>query len=140
VSRDDRGVVAVEATGADRRAALEAGLRAVLALVLEDAGNVTDDFTRVVPLRGEGDDLAALFADLLADLCALLEEHGGALREVSIDGVLRRDRGGFVAWGYVSLGDDQSSAVTLPRLHGTAIVLGDQTSGFTIRALLSLNS
>jgi hypothetical protein len=133
---NDRGMASFEAHGVERRDVLEAGLRAVLELVYGDVSDDLGDFARVIPLRGEGDDLAALFVDLLDDLFIQLEEHGAALRALTVDGVLQRDRGGFVAWGYGSLAEGTFSSLTPPRLLETPCVSSDQATGFTIRASL----
>jgi hypothetical protein len=55
----------------------------------------------VVPLRGEGDTVGALFDDLLDDLFEQVAVHG-PIETAALDGVLKRDRDGFVAWGYLS--------------------------------------
>ena len=90
----------VEAWGADRRAALQAGLDGVLALLRGGDGSPAPKHGLVVPLRGEGDSLAALFDDLLDDLVEQLAVHG-PMQVVALDGVLKRDREGLVAWGYL---------------------------------------
>jgi len=95
------GVATLEATGGDRRAVLEAGLQAILALVFPMSATLEDTTsTRSVPIRGEGDDLAALFADIADEFLEQIAEFGMALHDVSVDGVLRGDRDGLVAWGY----------------------------------------
>lgn len=90
----------LEAWGHDRRAALQAGLDAALALMLGEDAQFVTDAGPVVPLRGEGDTVAALFSDLLDDLLAQVALHG-PMRSGTLDGVLTRDRDGFVAWGYL---------------------------------------
>lgn len=56
-----------------------------------------------VPIRGDGSDLGALFADIGADLLSQLDANGPRLTEVRLDGLLRTDEG-LTAWGY-ALGD-----------------------------------
>jgi hypothetical protein len=136
---NDEGIASFEAIGPDRRTALEVGLRAALALVLDTAGADREgNASRAVPLRGEGDDLAKLFADLLDDVIVQIEEYGTGLRDVAIDGLLRRDRGGFIAWGYAAIEDESASApnVIPPRLHGVPDVIEDRSSGIVVRAML----
>jgi hypothetical protein len=134
----DEGVATLEAVGTDLRSALESGLQAALALA---NGRETSDgevnATRSVPIRGEGDDLATLFADLLDDLFAQLEEHGSGLCDVALDGLLHRDRGGFVAWGYASIADEAVTRTSPPRLHGTPTLIVDEPSRVVIRATLA---
>lgn len=133
---DDRGIASFRATGSDQQGALEAGLRAALALTIGDAEGAKGDLARAVPLRGEGGDLAVLFADLLDDLFSQVEEYGAALRDVAIDGVLHRDQGGFVAWGYASLAEGPFPSVTPPRLNGAPVAGDEQCFRFTIQASL----
>jgi len=95
------GLATLEATGGDRRAVLEAGLQAILALVLPMSAMPAETTgTRSVPIRGEGVDLGALFADMADDFLEQIAEFGTALHDVSVDGVLRGDRDGLLAWGY----------------------------------------
>lgn len=91
----------LEAWGHDRSGALQAGLEAALALMLGEDMQRAPESGPVVPLRGEGDTTAALFGDLLDDLMAQIAVHG-PVQAAALDGVLKRDREGFVAWGYVS--------------------------------------
>jgi hypothetical protein len=91
----------LEAWGHDRRAALQAGLDGAVALMLGEAGPQPPAPGPVAPLRGEGDTVAALFDDLLDDLVEQMAVHG-PIQVAALDGVLKRDREGFVAWGYVS--------------------------------------
>ena len=91
----------LEAWGHERKYLLQAGLDAALTLMFGEDAAPGQEPAPVVPLRGEGDTVAALFADLLDDLLAQTETHG-PMHGVALDGVLRRDRDGFVAWGYLT--------------------------------------
>src|SRR3954452_12151385 len=87
---DHGGIAALEATGTEARTALEAGLRGVLGLALGPLpGSTTSG--RSAPIRGEGNDLADLFADMADDLLAQVEYFGNGLHDVVVDGVLRRE-------------------------------------------------
>ena len=101
--------VRIAVTGATPVALLTAGLSAVLRHAraeLSPAGGSVF----AVPIRGQGSDLAALFADLTADLAAQLAEWGAGLDHVALDGLLRTETGGFTAWGYLT-GDVTRAAV-----------------------------
>jgi hypothetical protein len=100
----------LEAWGHDRRDALQAGLDGVLALMLGEDAQRSAEQGAVVPLRGEGDTVAALFSDLLEDLMEQVAVHG-PIESAALDGVLKRDRDGFVAWGYLSPCGDVPLAV-----------------------------
>lgn len=116
---DAQGVSTIEVSGADRRTALDDALRATLALAVqgdEQAGDVSD--TRSAPLRGEGEDLSSLTADLMDDLLAQIAEYGTAARDVSVDGVVRREDGGLVAWGYLTVTAGSAPSVTPLHVHG----------------------
>jgi hypothetical protein len=95
----DDGAAPVQATGSDARAALEAALRGLRALVLPGEASSSGK-SRAAPLRGEGDDLGQLFAAIAADLLDQLALCGSGVEEVTVDGVLQRSDGGFIAWGY----------------------------------------
>src|SRR5215211_7976663 len=82
------GIATLNATCRDMRSALEAGLRAVLALAVAPAPTSLDT-GRSAPIRGEGDDLGNLLADLIQDLLGQIEFFGGGLHNVAVDGVLR---------------------------------------------------
>jgi hypothetical protein len=90
-----------EAWGTDRQGVLQAGIDAALALMLGEDVQAAGASGPVVPLRGEGDTVAALLGDLLEDLLEQIAVHG-PIQSAALDGVLKRDRGGFVAWGYLS--------------------------------------
>jgi hypothetical protein len=94
------GGATFSATGEDPRSALEAGLRAVLALARLPATAAADG-DRAAPIHGEGADLVALFVLLAADLLDQIAEFGASLRDVTIDGLLTEDDGTLRAWGYV---------------------------------------
>ena len=129
------GTATLHAVGCDRRSALEAGLRAVLALVVapEKAPLATG---RSAPIRGEGNDLGSLFADLVEDLLEQIEFFGGGLHEVTIDGVLRREDGGYVGWGYASGTLEAAPPALTPRLVGAPAVSESAASGVVLRASL----
>jgi hypothetical protein len=100
----------VEAWGHDRNGALQAGLDAALALMLGEDAQLMPESGPVAPLRGEGDTIAALFGDLLDDLMEQIAVHG-PMQGAVLDGVLKRDQDGFVAWGYLA---PRRDAVPLP--------------------------
>lgn len=108
----------LHATGHDTRSALEAGLRAVLALAVAPPRTPLDA-GRSAPIHGEGDDLASLFVDLVEDLLGQVEFFGGGLHDIALDGVLHREDGGYVGWGYASVTLEAASAGEVPRLLGT---------------------
>ena len=97
------GSAALTATAADAAAVLRAGLRGVLAAARLDGqpgAAEADEATAAVPIRGQGADLARVFAELAADLLAQLDANGPDFDHVRLDGLLRTDEGGFTAWGY----------------------------------------
>jgi hypothetical protein len=112
------GIATLHATGHDMRSALEAGLRAVLTLAVAPPRTPLDA-GRSAPIHGEGDDLASLFADLVEDLLEQIEFFGGGLHDIVLDGVLHREDGGYVGWGYASGTLEKASAGEVPRLLGT---------------------
>ncbi|MCC2628829.1 MAG: hypothetical protein K0S14_2479 [Thermomicrobiales bacterium] len=129
------GIATLHAAGGDMRSALEAGLRAVLALAAAPAHTPLDT-GRSAPIRGEGDDLGSLFADLIQDLLGQIEFFGGSLQDVAVDGVLRRGDGGYVGWGY-GLGALQAvSCGDVPRLLGTPTASESATQGVVLHATL----
>lgn len=97
---DHDGLATIEAAGHDLRSTLEAGLRAVLALseVRPPSGRPAD---KSVAVQGEGKNPASLFAALVNDVLDQAELYGDA-DAIAVDGVLRRDDGGYLAWGYLS--------------------------------------
>jgi len=129
------GIATISAVGQDMRSVLEAGLRAVLALVVTtpppslNAG-------RSAPIRGEGDELAGLFADLVQDLLDQIEYFGSGLNDVAVDGVLRRDDGGYVGWGYASGTLGAVSPAAVPHLLGSPTASEDASQGIELRATL----
>ncbi|MGH2617622.1 MAG: hypothetical protein ACRDJC_20505, partial [Thermomicrobiales bacterium] len=126
------GIATIEATGGHVHAALEAGLGAVLELALESAA-VPLGSPHSAPVRGEGDDVAELFAEMVEDLLDQIAYFGNGLHDVVVDGVLRRDGGGYVAWGYAVGTYEATAAVKPPELigHPTATETKD---GIVIRA------
>lgn len=128
------GTASFVASGHDTRSALEAGLRAVLFL----AGVALDSApgARSAPLRGEGDDLAALFADLTEDLLAQLAQFGAGIADVTVDGVLRRDDGGLVAWGYASGTLEPEPAALVLALAGSPRIVPNEENRIVIDATL----
>jgi hypothetical protein len=125
----DSGIASLQASGDDLRSALEAVLQAVVALAAErDGGTINIETTQSVPIRGEGKDLPTLVADLIEDLFVQRESFAVRLRDVAIDGVVHRDQGGFVAWGYAdALPEAEASAAPI-RLHSPPAVIVDQPS------------
>src|SRR4051794_26829824 len=113
-SWNSAGAATLHAVGHDRRSALEAGLRAVLALTVVPA-HAALDTGRSAPIRGEGNDLASLFADLVEDLLEEIAFFGGSLHDVAVDGVLRREGGGYVGWGHATGTLDAAGPVAGPR-------------------------
>jgi hypothetical protein len=129
------GIATLHAVGHDKRSALEVGLRAVLALTVTPAAAPVDT-GRSAPIRGEGDDLGSLFADLVEDLLGQIEFFGAGLHEVTVDGVLRRDDGGYVGWGYASGSLEATSPGEIPRLLGAPTANEDATQGIVLHAAL----
>ena len=129
------GTATLHATGHDLRSALESGLRAVLALTIAPPG-IPLDTGRSAPIQGEGDDLASLFADLVEDLLGQIEFFGGGLRDIALDGVLRREDGGYVGWGYASGTLEEASVGAVPRLLGTPTATAGADGGVVLRASL----
>jgi hypothetical protein len=128
------GVATLHAVGHDKQSALEAGLRAVLTLAVAPA-RAPLDTGRSAPIRGEGDDLGSLFADLIDDLLEQIEFFGGSLHDVAVDGVLRREDGGYIGWGRASGMLDTASPVVIPRRVGTATASED-AAGVVLHASL----
>ena len=129
------GIATLHAVGHDTRSALEAGLRAVLALAVAPA-QAPLDTGRSAPIRGEGNDLGSLFADLIEDLLGQIEFFGGGLHDVAVDGVLRREDGGYVGWGYASGTLEAASPGAVPRLLGTPTASEGATQGVVLHATL----
>jgi hypothetical protein len=129
------GIATLHAVGRDIRSALEAGLRAVLALAVVPLSAPLDT-GRSAPIGGEGDDLEILFADLAEDLLGQIEFFGGGLHDVAVDGLLRREDGGYVGWGYVSGSLEVAPPGEVPHLLGTPTVSEGATHGITVHATL----
>ena len=132
---DPAGRATLHAVGRDVRSALEMGLRAVLVLTVAPASTPLHT-GRSAPIRGEGNDLGSLFADLVEDLLGQIEFFGTGLRDVAIDGVLRREDGGYVAWGYASGTLEAASPGEVPRLLGAPVAREDTTQGVVLHATL----
>jgi hypothetical protein len=129
------GIATLHATGRDIPSVLEAGLRAVLALAVGQP-EAPIDTGRSAPINGEGDDLESLFGDLAEDLLSQIEFFGAGLHEVVLDGVLRREHGGYVGWGYTSGTLDAVPQVLVPRLLDRPAVSQDAESGIVLTAIL----
>ena len=131
---DRHGIAALEATGENARSALESGLRAVLTMAVAP-GPATAGAARSAPIHGEGDDLADLFADMTEDLLGQIEYFGNGLNDVVVDGVLRKERGGYSGWGYASGTLEVASPSEVPRLLANPTVVEEGTR-IVIRARL----
>ena len=129
------GIATLHAVGHDKRSALEAGLRAVLALAVASV-QAPLDTGRSAPIRGEGDDLGSLFADLAEDLLVQIEFFGGGLHDVAVDGVLRRQDGGYVGWGHATGTLDAAPPTVVPRLLGTPTASEGATERIVFHATL----
>ena len=129
------GIATLQAAGPDVRSALEAGLRAVLALAVAPASTPLDT-GRSAPIHGEGDDLGSLFADLVEDLLEQIEFFGGGLHDVTVDGVLRREDGGYVGWGHASGTLEAAPPAVSPRLLGTPTASEGAAPGVVLHASL----
>jgi hypothetical protein len=100
---DARGVARLTATGADPEQTLLAGLEGIAAAARGAIGPeaaTAETGTTAAAIRGQGADLAALFAELANDLLAQLDANGPGLATVRLDGLLATDDGGWTAWGY----------------------------------------
>ncbi len=129
------GTATLRAAGRDFRSALEAGLRAVL--VLAGAPPPTPlDTGRSTPIRGEGENLGSLFADLVEDLLGQIEFFGEGLHDVVLDGVVHREDGGYVAWGHASGTLETSSPTLVPRLLGMPTASEGTPAGVVLDASL----
>ena len=129
------GTATLHAVGRDIRSSLEMGLRAVLVLAVAQVSTPLHT-GRSAPIRGEGNDLASLFADLVDDLLGQIEFFGAGLHDVVIDGVLRREDGGYIAWGYASGTLEAASPGEVPRLLGAPMVSDDASQGVVLQAIL----
>ena len=131
---DAENVATLEASGSDVRSALEAGLRAVLSLAAGTEPAPASD--RSSPLHGEGEDLAEMFLDLIEDFLDELAFSPFACHDVVIDGVLHRDGGGYVAWGYATESTSPPPRTPLPYVH-TAPTVESAVDGIVYRAALA---
>ena len=132
---DLHGIATLEASGADRRTALELGLRAVLTLVLGPIHAPTST-GRSAPIHGDGDDLANLFAHMADDLLGQIEYFGNGLHDIVVDGVVRREGGGYVGWGYATGTLEPAPPPAVPRLLSPPTVV-DEGRRVTIGARLA---
>jgi hypothetical protein len=130
---DHDGTATIEVAARDTRTALEAGLRAVLTLAVGTNGTTTES-TGAAPIRGECDDLAGLFGELIEDLLVQIGFYGEGLSDVTIDGMLRGDRGGYRAWGYASGRLEPATGSEPPRLLEFPTALQDDAGQVTLRA------
>jgi hypothetical protein len=119
---DRHGIAALEATGANARSALESGLRAVLTLANSPV-LATGESTRSAPIHGEGDDLAELFVDMAEDLLGQIEHFGSGLDDVVVDGVVRKEKGGYSGWGYATGTLEVAPPGDVPRLLSVPTVI-----------------
>ncbi len=97
------GAAELSATAANAEALLLAGLQGVIAAARGDRAPVAageDEAISAAPIRGQGGDLATVFAELAADLLAQLDANGPGLNHIRLDGLLTTDDGGYTAWGY----------------------------------------
>jgi hypothetical protein len=129
------GIATISAVGQDMRSVLEVGLRAVLALVVTTPPTQLNA-GRAAPIRGEGDELQELFADLVQDLLDQIEYFGSGLNDVAVDGLLRREDGGYVSWGYASGTLGAVSTAAVPHLLGAPTASEDASQGLVLRATL----
>lgn len=133
----DRGTATFAARGRTRQQALEAALSAALALAIDREGLVSGgEGSRATPLRGEGVDLGDLLADMLDEFWDAVALHGEGIAEVVIDGLLRRDDGGLLAWGYAVGSMERGVRKRPPRLASPPEVV-ESTEGVLIRGRLT---
>ena len=81
--------------------------------------------------------LAGLFAEMVEDLLAQIELVGDGLREVTVDGVLRRSEGGLRAWGYVSGDLRGARSVAVPVVTGQPVAIVDETGQVSLSIRLA---
>lgn len=135
--RSEQDDTSITVKGHGRQEALAAGLEAILRRIVPRATLLAPaSDSRAAAIRGEGPDLAALFADLATDFLEQLEEAGGEAFAVRLDGLLRKDQGGFVAWGYLDLPAMPGPAARLPRLAGSPEV--NEADGQPVSIRISL--
>ena len=97
------GEAVLTVTGADGAAVILAGLRGVHAAAAAGTAHATSQGDSVTAMfRGQGADLAGVFAELAADLLAQLDANGPSLGQIQLDGLLTTDEGGYSAWGSAS--------------------------------------
>ena len=129
---DAEATFELTAAGDDERTAVEAGLEAVLAAARPGSGPDSANGTAVA-IRGQGQDLAAVVADLVDDLLAQLDVHGTAFDAVRLDGLLKTGDG-YVGWGYL-LGDptDPADQIDLTLAGSPDVERGDAGTALRIR-------
>lgn len=135
-SQGSNGATELSAKGSDPEALLLAGLQGVLAAARAGALAPDADLaSAAVPIRGQGGEMARLFAEIAADLLAQLDANGSGLDRVRIDGLLQTDDGGATAWGYL-LG----AAADTPPPIGWALdgepTVTQEDDGWTLRCRL----
>ena len=129
---DANGTASLIASGNNRRAVIEAGLRAVLSL-LAPPQPAAPGASRAVPVRGSGADLPALFADIAADLLAQIEALGARPTDVIVDGLVQGEAGHSVAWGYAFGPLDLSIDQTVPvQIEAVEVSAAQQPPGSLI--------
>ena len=125
------GAAELSVTAAGPEALLLAGLQGVIAAARGDRAPTTaaeDEASAAAPIRGQGGDLAAVFAELAADLLAQLDANGPGLDHVRLDGLLTTDDGGYTAWGYaVGAAAENPPPIGLV-LDGDPVVVGREGS------------
>lgn len=131
------GLASLAATGADRRAALEAALQAVMTLAAGMPAPETGDAAHSAPIRGEGSDLRALFADLLAELSEQLAYFGTGWHDLSLDGVVKGGDATLIAWGYVRGVSVREGTSLQLRLHDFSASEEPASRRIVIRATLT---
>jgi hypothetical protein len=131
----DDDVAQIVVSGRDARLAFEDALRTMLSMAAVDQ-DLPFESARSVPIRGEGVDLANLFADMVDDLAAQVDVHGSGLHELTVNGLLRRDDGGYIAWGFARGWLEAAPEGELPRLAGPPVVELGAAGEVVIRATI----
>jgi hypothetical protein len=80
----------------------------------------------------------AYFGDLVEDLLGQIEFFGDSLHDVVLDGVLRREDGGYVAWGHGAGPLEAASPSVVPRLLGPPTISEGADPVVVIHASLQL--
>jgi hypothetical protein len=95
--------------------ALTEALQALLELALPERAAVART-SRSIAIRAAAASAAEVAAGLVDALMDEIEDAGGAIAEVRIDGLLRGESG-LVAWGYATLGASPASSSRLRLLE-----------------------